>query len=445
MTFLGSLKELVHSITTPDHYASFDGDRPRGRDAVPLAPASGAGSLGSRQSSTVDLSQGYAHGNRSAQLNSRETDGIQMESYGPSPKVAWGRIYRWIEERYPELFDQIMDGATLNDIEEFEYDIDCTIPADVRESYALHDGQERGGKPTGLIFGIELMCLESVLEEWSIWRNAAIKYNELVRIKSAARRGWGEQKSVPKDAVQAVYSHPAWIPLAKDGGGNNISIDLNPGPKGRWGQVILFGRDFDTKYVIAPSWGAFLDMFANDLEHGRPFIDDDLEWPVFALRQSGALVPYFEILRKRAIDAQPKSAPSSPPLPRKSGASTPRLVSPAQSSTNLLRGIPPKEGKESIMRLEPKLDAKPGSSKSSTPELDKDTKSESDKADPKPDTKPDASKSDPESDTQQKSKPAESQPSQSDEPVDVAPTTSELEEKKDADAAVATFKEGESI
>jgi cell wall assembly regulator SMI1 len=73
----------------------------------------------------------------------------------------------------------------------------------------------------------------------------------------------------PPDTIQRVYAHPAWIPLAKDYNGNNIAVDLCPGPRGTWGQVILFGRDCETKYVVARSWASFLAAVAEDFEGGE--------------------------------------------------------------------------------------------------------------------------------------------------------------------------------
>jgi cell wall assembly regulator SMI1 len=67
-----------------------------------------------------------------------------------------------------------------------------------------------------------------------------------------------KQDSQPAGAIQKAYAHPAWIPLARDWGGNYLATDLAPGPNGTWGQIIIFGRDYDCKYVVARSWGALL-------------------------------------------------------------------------------------------------------------------------------------------------------------------------------------------
>ncbi len=63
--------------------------------------------------------------------------------------------------------------------------------------------------------------------------------------------------------------------MVRDWGGNNLAVDLAPGPTGKWGQVILFGRDYDCKYVVARSWSAFLATVADDLNSGKWFVDED--------------------------------------------------------------------------------------------------------------------------------------------------------------------------
>jgi hypothetical protein len=100
--------------------------------------------------------------------------------------------------------------------------------------------------------------------------------------------------------VQKAYAHPAWIPLARDWGGNNLAIDLAPGPRGQWGQVILFGRDYDTKYVVARSWAAFLGIVADDLSSGRWFVDEETgELKLREFKRTRVEPGYFDILRWR--------------------------------------------------------------------------------------------------------------------------------------------------
>lgn len=109
-----------------------------------------------------------------------------------------------------------------------------------------------------------------------------------------------KQDCVPPNTVQKTYAHPAWIPLVRDWGGNNLAVDLAPGPAGHWGQIILFGRDYDTKYVVARSWAAFLGIVADDLNSGKWFVDEDTnELKLREFKKARVEPAYFDILRWR--------------------------------------------------------------------------------------------------------------------------------------------------
>ncbi|KAF2181757.1 cell wall assembly and cell proliferation coordinating protein [Zopfia rhizophila CBS 207.26] len=281
----------------------------------------------------------------------KSADGeIQMQSFSdglpPPPPVAhsWKRIDRWVEDHYEELFDNLCEGATSNDVNELEHELDATLPMDVRESLQMHDGQERGGLPTGIIFGCMLLDCEEIVMEWQNWRKVADEYlaqkpnYRTPQIPSKAFAGassstasvvqpqqmgnplWRQellarQDSQPPNAVQKAYCHPAWIPLARDWGGNYLATDLAPGPAGQWGQIIIFGRDYDCKYVVARSWAALLAMVADDIGSEKVHIDEDsgeLKLLEFKKRQN-VEPPYLEILRWRCDQKYGRRGPKRRP------------------------------------------------------------------------------------------------------------------------------------
>ena len=145
------------------------------------------------------------------------------------------------------------------------------------------------------------------------------------------------QDSQPRDAVQKAYCHPAWIPLARDWGGNYLATDLSPGPAGTWGQIIIFGRDYDCKYVVARSWAALLAMVADDLGTEKVHIDEEtgeLKLLEFKKRQN-VEPPYLEILRWRCDQKYGRK-----PVPRrrpngglKINSNVPGGAGPSSSST----------------------------------------------------------------------------------------------------------------
>lgn len=419
----GYFKNIWHTMTSYDRHSNFDSPYRTGRH-VPLGQG-GLTSVATASESRADITSPYAdYNNRSSLMNvdanayngapispafppspgagrpyspglrsqlarSNTGDGFEMQSAGgeipmqsfqdgmpPPPPVthSWKRIDAWAEENYPELFDQLCEGCTVNDLNELEHVLDCTLPPDVRDSLQIHDGQERGGMPTGIVFTAMLLDCEEIVQDWDQWRTvnqhflldtAVVKpaapskalggSSEASSSKSAPtpntpnNPAWREtlvarQDSVPADSIAKAYAHPAWIPLVRDWGGNNLAVDLAPGPKGSWGQIILFGRDYDTKYVVARSWGHFLATLADDLNSGKWFIDEDShELKLREFKTTRVEPSYFDILRwrmdqKYGRGAQAAKRKSAPPRPvsTQSGPSSP--YSPPSEPNGEVRG-----------------------------------------------------------------------------------------------------------
>ena len=194
----------------------------------------------------------------------------------PYPPLAqtWARLQRWLSREYPELGDTLNYGILLQDLAEVEMALGFSLPTPVRESYLIVDGQEAessAGCSEGLFFGLTFLPLEDVLEEWRFWREVdndpATGANP--RLKEV-------MKSIPPGWVRKEYSQRGWIPLVTDKTGNYLGVDLNPEENGAVGQVIVFGRDFDTKVVMwrgdgAAGWATWLAGFVDDLENGEGF------------------------------------------------------------------------------------------------------------------------------------------------------------------------------
>ncbi|KAG9249223.1 1,3-beta-glucan biosynthesis protein-like protein [Calycina marina] len=316
----------------------------------------------------------YSPGMRSATVLQRQitNDGFETASAGeipmqafqeglpPPPPVghSWKRINRWAEDNYEELFDQLGEGCTNNDLNELEHQLDCSLPMEVRESLQIHDGQERGGMPTGIIFGSMLLDCEEIVQEWENWKKVnqeyltePVSYNKpatpLKALGGAASASssskpaaqslnpmWrqelmSKQDSQPAGAIQKVYAHRAWIPLARDWGGNNLAVDLAPGTSGKWGQVILFGRDYDCKYVVARSWSAFMATVADDLGSGKWFVEEDTNELKLREFKSKSVEPgYLDILRWRMDQ---KYGRKNPQRRRSQGPAAPGSGSPQAS------------------------------------------------------------------------------------------------------------------
>ncbi|ODV97530.1 hypothetical protein PACTADRAFT_47435 [Pachysolen tannophilus NRRL Y-2460] len=380
-----SINSFIYSVTTKDHYASFDSpfrDQRNGRRSNNDNNGNGShgrlDGLGSpminnnnnnKNSSTASLANNnsnrssisnnnnnnpvqYVPGLRS-QLQNNVSGDVQLQDYIdgqpplPSIESIWERLDNFLEREYPELADNLGDSVTAADLNELENDLGVSLPLDVRESYQIHDGQFRGGKPSGCIMGLTLLDLEGISEEANIWKKVSQKLERQVALHQqrleaqaqlfqphhapqhapaahASQHLFDEtesigsssnikhlplnkrpidfmsrQSSVPEGYIQPVYSHSHWIPLAKDFAGNNIAVDLAPGPLGRWGQIIIFGRDFDTKFVVANNWTEFLLDLVEDYEDGK-FLIDSLDEDIFYY-ENGRTANYLDVLARRVL------------------------------------------------------------------------------------------------------------------------------------------------
>lgn len=322
MGFMDSVKAFLHSVTTEDHYALYGSPYAHSNAGTtvlhPLNDSQANSLMGSRNGSSTNIG-GYRPGMRSSSTNINMAGGNgssttihEMLTFGPNGLVPipsvdslWDRLEKFLESEYPELEDALNSGVSTADLNEFEKDLASgPLSVEVRQFYKRHDGQFRGAKPTGIIMGLPLLDMEGIMEEYTLWSKVARRVeqeymslkSQQAQLENASSNAAGaststpspvdpdlankisnnyllHQKSIPLDAVQLCYVHRGWIPISKDSAGNVLAIDLAPGSAGIRGQIILFGRDFDTKVVVAQSLQELLFMLVTDFESGKFQID----------------------------------------------------------------------------------------------------------------------------------------------------------------------------
>lgn len=176
-------------------------------------------------------------------------------------QTSWERISAWLLVHAPKVYVSLRPGASEENIAAAETALSVKFPDSVRASFALHDGQEE--EAPGLINGCELLSLERMIDESSIW-------TELLQ-----EGEFQDAVSESDGPVRPDWWNPKWLPVTYDGTGNHHCIDLDPAEGGQPGQVIVMMHDDPYRPVIAPNFADWLEAFAEDLETGIYVYDEE--------------------------------------------------------------------------------------------------------------------------------------------------------------------------
>lgn len=187
---------------------------------------------------------------------------------------AWKSLEQW-QAKNSTSISSLRPGASSTALQELEDTIELKLPEDLVQSLSIHDGDttnedawkrrqeiQAGKEPVtldreGIVCGLQLLSVREILEQWTAWRSVEQDWDDTD----------DEYESEPAESISAKYCCKGHIPLVHDFGGNHIGVDLMPGPKGKRGQVITFGRDEDLRFVVADNWAQFLTMLASDVQN----------------------------------------------------------------------------------------------------------------------------------------------------------------------------------
>jgi cell wall assembly regulator SMI1 len=175
-----------------------------------------------------------------------------------SVKESWKRIETWYAEHGPGRPSDLAKGATSASIKAFEKEIGATLPNDFKESVRIHDGSGWWVPPR---HG-ELLSLELMLKQWRMYSEWKAKGDY------AVEGGESWKPTDLKGPVKRVFWNQTRIHVS-DNSGDHLTLDLDPPPKGKYGQVIHHSHEVGPTRVVAPSWTEFLSDLAVDLESGK--------------------------------------------------------------------------------------------------------------------------------------------------------------------------------
>jgi cell wall assembly regulator SMI1 len=178
----------------------------------------------------------------------------------------WARIENWLRVNAPQVLEVLQPGASDVQIGELEAFLSVQLPDDVKSLYRICNGQS--AYDYGLIDGRELLSLERIKDEWSVWKD--LLDSGTFRDDDGQDRG-----SDPELGIGNVWWSVQWIPLTYDGSGNHDCLDLSPAEGGTDGQIITMWHDDAERKIVAPSFRAWLQQYADGLESGQLIFSEE--------------------------------------------------------------------------------------------------------------------------------------------------------------------------
>ena len=175
--------------------------------------------------------------------------GIRLIKKNRTATFSWNAYKEALFEKMPQLSETLNEGVSNKDIKAAQAKMGLNFPEYLKELYLTNNGDDNEAI-CGMIMGLHFLSLESLLNEWMGLKKIA----DDPKINNS-----GSFSSTPMASIKRCYADVKWIPFCTDGSGNFIGIDLAPGPNGKAGQIINFGRDEGNKAVLAKDLNAFFE------------------------------------------------------------------------------------------------------------------------------------------------------------------------------------------
>ena len=163
---------------------------------------------------------------------------------------AWDDIILILRRERLLAATSLNSGATTQDLKGLEQHLGVELPTAVGAFLSEHNGQSERAK-VGVYLGSKILSTGDIRDQWNTWRSID---EEAMNAECA-----DFMSSKPEGVVKPMYTNRLWIPLTNDFGGNHVGLDFDPDHNGKRGQVIMFGRDVDQKFLIADSFDEFLN------------------------------------------------------------------------------------------------------------------------------------------------------------------------------------------
>jgi cell wall assembly regulator SMI1 len=179
----------------------------------------------------------------------------------------WQRLRDYLRREAPAVLESLNPPTSERDINSAEAALGIELPEDLRASLLVHNGQhadvplipqEHGRRSEMIATWGELLPLEKIID-------SSVREKGFIAAMAADPIMWHFEFHGPVRRDRRWK----WIDFVDPGTGFRIALDLNPGPRGKAGQVIsILGRP-EAIWVLAPSYRIWFEQLVERFESGR--------------------------------------------------------------------------------------------------------------------------------------------------------------------------------
>lgn len=184
----------------------------------------------------------------------------------------WDRYEAVLEKYHPLGYKTLRPAATEDEIKKAEQAMGVRFPKDLKDAYRRHNGTLDGGYSTAWVLFLSAAnwaCLDSVVSYWQM----------KVHVNEANDDGLGlstySLEYLQSLAIRPYWWHRKWMPIGQTATATSVFIDMNPGPRGKNGQLIYNSGDGVGGTLEAPSLNAWIEFQCDCFESGRFYARQD--------------------------------------------------------------------------------------------------------------------------------------------------------------------------
>lgn len=185
--------------------------------------------------------------------------------------LEWARFETVLAQKVPALHASLRPPASGDDLAAAESRVGLRFPEEVRRAYLRHNGSAPSTTSQAnqglLFFPFNWWAsLDQLVAEWETRRSVAEQLRaEDPELFPEPRDSWRGLK------VKPLWWNERWLPIGLSGTATCVCVDLDPGPAGDVGQIIV-DQGTQEAQVIASSLDEYLGKICRCLE------DNSLEY-----------------------------------------------------------------------------------------------------------------------------------------------------------------------